>query len=89
MAEVKKRNGLSDSYIAGKRKHTFTKEDLEREGKYMDIRAYCLKKMKNTQEHRDKYWQLTDELFPVYMQGIHDACEDFLGWMEGRIDQDE
>ena len=89
MAEVKKRNALSVSYIACKRKHTFTKEDLEREVKYMDIRAYCLKKMKNTQEHRDKYWQLTDELFPVYMQGIHDACEDFLGWMEGRIDQDE
>ena len=89
MTEVKKRNGLSDSYIAGKRKHTFTKEDLEREVKYMDIRAYCLKKMKNTQEHRDKYWQLTDELFPVYMQGIHDACVDFLGCMEGRIDQDE
>ena len=89
MAEVKKRNGLSDSYIAGKRKHTFTEADLKREVKYMDIRAYCLKKRKNTQEHRDKYWQLTDELFPVYMQGIHDACEDFLGWMEGRIDQDE
>ena len=89
MAEVKKRNGLSDSYIAGKRKHTFTEADLKREVKYMDIRAYCLKKMKNTQEHRDKYWQLTDESYPVYMQGIHDACEDFLGWMEGRIDQDE
>tara|TARA_R100000808_G_scaffold209_4_gene1285 strand:- start:422 stop:691 length:270 start_codon:yes stop_codon:yes gene_type:complete len=89
MTEVKKRNGLSDSYIAGKRKHTFTEADLKREVKYMDIRAYCLKKMKNTQEHRDKYWQLTDESYPVYMQGIHDACEDFLGWMEGRIDQDE
>jgi hypothetical protein len=23
----------------------------------------------------------------VYMQGIFDACEDFLGWCEGRIDQ--
>jgi flagellum-specific peptidoglycan hydrolase FlgJ len=55
----------------------------------MDIRAYCLKKMHNTQEHSDKYWQVTDENFRVYMQGIHDACEDFLGWMEGRIDQDE
>ena len=23
----------------------------------------------------------------VYMQGFFDACDDFLGWMEGRIDQ--
>ena len=36
----KKRNGLSDSYVAGKRKHTFTESDLKREIKYMDIRAY-------------------------------------------------
>jgi hypothetical protein len=55
----------------------------------MDIRAYCLKKMKNTQEHRDEHWQVTDELYPIYMQGIYDACSDFLGWMEGRIDQDD
>ena len=85
----KNRNGLGENFVAGKRSHTFTDSDLKREIKYMDIRAYCLKKMKNTQEHRDKYWQLTDESYPVYMQGIHDACEDFLGWMEGRIDQDE
>jgi hypothetical protein len=89
MSEVKKRNGLSDSYISGKRKHTFTEADLKREVKYMDIRAYCLKKMKNTQEHRDEHWQVTDELYPIYMQGIYDACSDFLGWMEGRIDQDD
>ena len=87
MSEVKKRNGLSNSYISGKRKHTFTEADLKREVKYMDIRAYCLKKMKNTQEHRDEHWQVTDELLKVYMQGIFDACEDFLGWCEGRIDQ--
>ena len=37
-----KRNGLGDSFVPGKRKHKFTKEDLEREIKYMDIRAYCL-----------------------------------------------
>ena len=84
----KKRNGLSDSFVAGKRKRTFTDADLKREIRYMDIRAYCLKKMKNTQEHRDKHWQLTDESYPVYMQGIFDACDDFLGWMEGRIDSE-
>jgi len=89
MTEVKKRNGLSDSYVGGKRNHSFTDADLKREIRYMDIRAYCLKKMHNTQEHSDRYWQVTDENFRVYMQGIHDACEDFLGWMEGRIDQDE
>ena len=53
----------------------------------MDIRAYCLKKMKNTQEYRDKHWQVNDDNLKVYMQGIFDACDDFLGWMEGRIDQ--
>ena len=84
---VKKRNGLSSGFIAGKRKHTFTDADLKRKVKYMDIRAYCLKKMQNTQEHRDEHWQVTDELLKVYMQGIFDACEDFLGWCEGRIDQ--
>ena len=84
---VKKRNGLSSGFIAGKRKHTFTDADLKRRVKYMDIRAYCLKKMQNTQEHRDEHWQVTDELLKVYMQGIFDACEDFLGWCEGRIDQ--
>ena len=84
----KKRNGLSDSFVAGKRKRSFTDADLKREIRYMDIRAYCLKKMKNTQEHRDKHWQLTDESYPVYMQGIFDACDDFLGWMEGRIDSE-
>ena len=83
----KKRNGLSDSFVAGKRKRSFTDADLKREIRYMDIRAYCLKKMKNTQEHRDEHWQVTDELLKVYMQGIFDACEDFLGWCEGRIDQ--
>ena len=84
---VKKRNGLSSGFIAGKRNHKFTKKDLEREIRYMDIRKYCLKKMQNTQEHRDEHWQVTDELLKVYMQGIFDACEDFLGWCEGRIDQ--
>jgi len=84
----KKRNGLSDSFVAGKRKRTFTDADLKREIRYMDIRAYCLKKMKNTQEHRDEHWQVTDELLKVYMQGIFDACEDFLGWCEGRIDNE-
>jgi hypothetical protein len=84
---MSKRNGLSDSFVAGKRKRKFTRGDLEREIRYMDIRAYCLKKMKNTQEHRDEHWQVTDELLKVYMQGIFDACEDFLGWCEGRIDQ--
>ncbi len=83
----KKRNGLSDGFVAGKRKRTFTDADLKREIRYMDIRAYCLKKMKNTQEHRDEHWQVTDELLKVYMQGIFDACEDVLGWCEGRIDQ--
>ena len=73
--------------MAGKRNHTFTKADLEREIRYMDIRAYCLKKMKNTQEFRDKHWQMNDSNMKVYMQGIFDACDDFLGWMEGRIDQ--
>ncbi len=85
---AKGRNGLGDGFVAGKRKHTFTEADLKRKIKYMDIRAYCLKKMKNTQEHRDKHWQLTDESYPVYMQGIFDACDDFLGWMEGRIDSE-
>jgi hypothetical protein len=84
---MKKRNGLSTSHVAGKRKHTFTRKDIEREIKYMDIRAYCLKKMQNTQDYRDKHWQVSEENLKVYMQGIFDACEDFLGWMEGRIDQ--
>ena len=85
---MSKRNGLSGGHVAGKRKHTFTNSDLKREIRYMDIRAYCLKKMQNTQEYRDQHWQVTDELFPVYMQGIFDACEDFLGWCEGRIDNE-
>ena len=84
---MSKRNGLSDSFVAGKRKHTFTQADLDRQIRYMDIRKYCLKKMKNTQEFRDKHWQVNDENLKVYMQGIFDACDDFLGWMEGRIDQ--
>jgi len=84
---MSKRNGLSDSFVAGKRKHKFTQEDIDREIRYMDIRAYCLKKMKNTQEFRDKHWQVNDDNLRVYMQGIFDACDDFLGWMEGRIDQ--
>jgi len=84
---MSKRNGLSDSFVAGKRKHKFTQEDIDREIRYMDIRAYCLKKMKNTQEFRDKHWQVNDDNLKVYMQGIFDACDDFLGWMEGRIDQ--
>ena len=88
MDKVKNRNGLGDGFVAGKRSHAFTDTDLKREIKYMDIRAYCLKKMKNTQEYRDKHWQVTDESFPVYMQGIFDACEDFLGWTEGRIDNE-
>ena len=46
---MSKRNGLSDSHVAGKRKHTFTKEDLEKQIRYMDIRKYCLKKMKISQ----------------------------------------
>tara|TARA_R100001163_G_C5023082_1_gene165360 strand:+ start:219 stop:380 length:162 start_codon:yes stop_codon:yes gene_type:complete len=53
----------------------------------MDIRAYCLKKMKNTQEYRDKHLQVNADNLKVYMQGFFDACDDFLGWMEGRIDQ--
>ena len=90
MSEVKKkRNGLSSGFVRGKRKHTFTKADLEKEIKYMDIRAYCLKKMKNTQDYQDSYWMMTDENFKVYMQATFDTCSDFLGWMEGRIDQDE
>ena len=84
---MKKRNGLSGGHVAGKRNHTFTKADLEREIRYMDIRAYCLKKMQNTQEFREKDWTMTDYNTRIYMQGIFDACEDFLGWMEGRIDQ--
>ena len=84
---MSKRNGLSDSFVAGKRKHKFTQAEIDREIRYMDIRAYCLKKMKNTQEFRDKHWQVNDENLKVYMQGIFDACDDFLGWMEGRIDQ--
>jgi len=24
----------------------------------------------------------------VYMQGLFDACDDFLGWCEGRIDNE-
>ena len=84
---MSKRNGLSDSFVAGKRKHTFTQADLARQIRYMDIRKYCLKKMKNTQEFRDKHWQVNDDNLKVYMQGIFDACDDFLGWMEGRIDQ--
>ena len=85
---MSKRNGLSDSFVAGKRKHTFTQADIDRQIRYMDIRKYCLKKMKNTQEFRDKHWQVNDENLKVYMQGIFDACDDFLGWMEGRIDND-
>ena len=85
---MSKRNGLSDSFVAGKRKHTFTQADIDRQIRYMDIRKYCLKKMKNTQEFRDKHWQVNDDNLKVYMQGIFDACDDFLGWMEGRIDND-
>ena len=84
---MSKRNGLSSGHIAGKRKHTFTKKDLEREIRYMDIRAYCLQKMNNTQEFREKDWTMTDYNTRIYMQGIFDACEDVLGWCEGRIDQ--
>ena len=82
-----KRNGLSDSFVAGKRNHTFTQADIDRQIRYMEIRKYCLRKMKNTQEFRDKHWQVNDDNLKVYMQGIFDACDDFLGWMEGRIDQ--
>ena len=78
---------MSDSHVAGKRNHTFTQADIERVIRYMEIRAYCLKKLKNTQEFRDKHWQVNDDNLKVYMQGIFDACDDFLGWMEGRIDQ--
>ena len=28
---MSKRNGLSDSFVAGKRNHTFTKADLEKQ----------------------------------------------------------
>jgi len=83
---VKKRNGLGASFVAGKRKHRFTDADLKKEIKYMDIRAYCLKKMSVSQEFSDKHWQVTDENLKVYMQGLFDACDDFLGWCEGRID---
>ena len=85
----KRRNGLSSGFVRGKRKHTFTKADLKKKIRYMDIRAYCLKKMKNTQDYQDSHWIMTDENFKVYMQATFDACSDFLGWMEGRIDQDE
>jgi len=84
----KKRNGLSGSFVAGKRKHTFTDADLKREIRYMDIRKYCLKKMQTTQEYRDEHWQVTDDNLKVYMQGLFDACSDFLGWCEGRIDNE-
>ena len=87
MTEAKKRNGLSGSYVAGKRKHTFTDADLKREIRYMDIRKYCLSKMQISQEHRDEHWQVTDDNVKIYMQGLFDACDDFLGWCEGRIDQ--
>jgi len=83
---VKKRNGLSASFVAGKRKHKFTEADTKKEIKYMDIRAYCLKKMSVSQEYRDQHWQVNDENLKVYMQGLFDACDDFLGWCEGRID---
>ena len=56
----KKRNGLSSGFVRGKRKHTFSKADLEKEIRYMDIRAYCLKKMKNTQDYQDSHWLMTD-----------------------------
>tara|TARA_Y100000361_G_C11129778_1_gene328192 strand:+ start:822 stop:986 length:165 start_codon:yes stop_codon:yes gene_type:complete len=54
----------------------------------MEIRKYCLRKMQNTQEFRDKHWTMTDYNTRIYMQGIFDACEDFLGWCEGRIDNE-
>ncbi len=79
---------MSSGHVAGKRNHTFTKADLEREIRYMDIRAYCLKKMQNTQEFRKKNWTMTDYNTRIYMQGIFDACDDFLGWCEGRIDNE-
>jgi len=84
---MKKRNGLSSGHVAGKRNHTFTQADIDRTIRYMDIRAYCLKKMQNTQEYRDKHLQVNADNLKVYMQGFFDACDDFLGWMEGRIDQ--
>ena len=83
-----KRNGLSDSFVAGKRNHTFTRADIDRKIRYMEIRKYCLKKMQNTQEFRQKDWTMTDYNTRIYMQGIFDACDDFLGWGEGRIDND-
>jgi len=46
-----------------------------------------LSKMQNTQEYRDEHWQISDDNLKVYMQGMFDACSDFLGWCEGRIDQ--
>ena len=94
MDEVKKRNGLSDDFIPGKRNHEFTDDDIKRVVKYMDIRAYCLQKMKNTKEFRKEHWMFNkcgrwdEQNFRVYMQGIFDACSDVLGWMEGRIDND-
>ena len=92
MDEVKKRNGVSEDYIPGKRNHSFTEDDIKRVVKYMDVRAYCLKKMKNTKEYRNENWSFSkcmtceEENMRVYMQGIFEACEDVLGWMEGRID---
>jgi hypothetical protein len=86
VTEAKKRNGLGSGYVAGKRKHTFTEADIAREIRYMDIRKYCLSKMQNTQEYRDEHWQISDDNLKVYMQGMFDACSDFLGWCEGRID---
>ena len=94
MDEVRGRNGLSESFIPGKRNHTFTEEDLNRVLKYMDVRAYCLQKMKNTKDYRKRDWMQSscmacgEDNMRVYMQGIFDACEDVLGWMEGRIDND-
>ena len=81
---MSKRNGLSDSHVAGKRNHTFTRADIEREIRYMDIRAYCLKKMKNTPENRDKHWEVKDDKLKVYRKGSFDASEELLGWMGGR-----
>ena len=94
MNEVKKRNGLSSDFIPGKRNHEFTDEDIQRVVKYMDIRGYCLQKMDNTKDYRKEHWTLSkcmtceEENMRVYMQGIFDACEDVLGWMEGRIDNE-
>ena len=86
---TKTRNGLSSGFVKGRRKHRFTNADLEKNIRYMDIRAYCLKKMKNTQDYQDSHWLMTDENFKVYMQATFDTCSDFIGWMEGRVDQDE